>query len=223
MKLLVRFSKLGGAVYMSHLDLVRCVQRTMRRAGIPVKYSQGFNPHQILSFAQALSLGVESSGEYFQTELLSHQLSPEAFVDAFNARAPEGVRALAAREMRDKRNAMAAVAAADYSIVPSGPYDAWNKAIGQFMDMDVLMYTKSGKGGDRQLDMRSRVYEAEFQDGIISCRLACGADNLHAAAFFKALLDIAGADAAGSTAAIKRRDLLRRNYAGKLVSLLDSD
>lgn len=220
-KMLVKFSKLRGAVFMSHLDLLRCVQRVMRRAGLPVNYSQGFNPHQVLSFAQALSLGVKSTGEYFETELVE-RVSPETFVQCFNQHAPEGVQALAAREAEKKeRNAMAAVAAADYVLLPTAAGDVdWKAAIDELLAMQVYMYAKRTKSGSRQVDMRSRIIEADFGDGVITCRLSCGDDNLSAQVFFEALCDIAKANAECD---IKRRDLLRRNRAGKLVSLIEKD
>lgn len=215
MKMLVKFSKLRGAVFMSHLDLLRCVQRIMRRAGLPVNYSQGFNPHQILSFAQALSLGMESVGEYFETEL-TERVTPEQFVKRFNEHAPEDVQAIAAREMAKKEpSAMAAVAAADYAILPA--VGDWQAAIDKLLAMQVYMYTKRTKSGSRQVDMRSRVIEAAYEGGVITCRLSCGDDNLSAQVFFGALCDIAGVEAECD---IKRRDLLRRNRAGQLDSLI---
>ena len=69
MKMIAKFSRKGAACYMSHLDLLRCVQRTLRRANMPLAYSQGFNPHPILSFAQALGVGLATIGDYFEVLL----------------------------------------------------------------------------------------------------------------------------------------------------------
>lgn len=59
----IRFAKNGMAKYISHLDLLRCFTRSIMRAGLPVKYSQGFNPHQKITFALPLSIGVTSECE----------------------------------------------------------------------------------------------------------------------------------------------------------------
>ena len=60
----VKFSKTGMAKYISHLDLLRCFTRAIMRSGLPVEYSQGFNPHQKMTFALPLPVGVTSECEY---------------------------------------------------------------------------------------------------------------------------------------------------------------
>ena len=60
----IKFSKTGMAKYISHLDLLRCFTRSIMRAGLPVKYSQGFNPHQKITFSLPLSIGVTSECEF---------------------------------------------------------------------------------------------------------------------------------------------------------------
>ena len=57
------FEKRRRAKYISHLDLMRCMQRAFKRAGVPIWYTEGFNPHAYLMFPLALSLGCESGCE----------------------------------------------------------------------------------------------------------------------------------------------------------------
>ena len=64
-----RFAKYGAMRYLGHLDLLRYFQKAVRRADIPVAYSGGFSPHQIMSFAMPLSVGLTSEGEYFDIGL----------------------------------------------------------------------------------------------------------------------------------------------------------
>ena len=61
LEITIRFAKLGIMRFVSHLDLMRLLQRALRRAGIPVAFSEGFNPHIKLKVIPALKLGVESS------------------------------------------------------------------------------------------------------------------------------------------------------------------
>ena len=82
-KLRLRFQKTGKAVYISHLDLMRVVQRIFLRACTPIKYSEGFNPHALISICLPLSVGMASECE-------------------LNAVSPEGVRFLAAYEPERK-------------------------------------------------------------------------------------------------------------------------
>jgi radical SAM-linked protein len=61
---------MGDLKFISHLDILRLMQRAVNRAGLPAKYSEGFNPHMKTSFGYPLSLGVESLGEYFELQLV---------------------------------------------------------------------------------------------------------------------------------------------------------
>ena len=80
-KLRLRFSKKGRAVYISHLDLMRTMQRAFMRAGYALRYSEGFNPHPVISIL--LPLGVGASSE---CELMDFQLTEEADLSALPTR-----------------------------------------------------------------------------------------------------------------------------------------
>ena len=69
LKIRTVYEKRGRAKYISHLDLNRCMQRTIRRAGLPIWYSEGFNPRMYLMFPLALSLGFESVCEVMDFNL----------------------------------------------------------------------------------------------------------------------------------------------------------
>ena len=64
----IKYSKGPELRFVSHLDLMRLFQRAVRRAGLPIGYSHGFNPHQLMSFGNPLSLGMTSIGEYCDFE-----------------------------------------------------------------------------------------------------------------------------------------------------------
>ena len=92
-KLRLRFSKTGRAVYISHLDLMRTMTRAFLRAGIRLKYSEGFNPHPKISIALPLSVGASSICELMDFELADGNV-PEDMVHALNHQLPEGLMAL---------------------------------------------------------------------------------------------------------------------------------
>ncbi len=71
MKTRMRFTKTGSLKFIGHLDCMRFFQKAIRRAKLDVAYSQGFNPHQIMSFASPLSVGLTSDGEYIDIEFNS--------------------------------------------------------------------------------------------------------------------------------------------------------
>ena len=85
----IRFEKTGRAVWMSHLDLMRLMQRAFRRAGVVLHHSQGFTPHAYVSMLLPLSVGMESV-----CELMEYELDGELAVtpEALNAVLPEGAR-----------------------------------------------------------------------------------------------------------------------------------
>lgn len=82
--------------FISHLDLMRLFHRALRRAGLPAVITKGFSPHIKMSVMKALKLGVESASEeavFYMTE----KLPPQSFVDAINAKLPDGVKVVSAR------------------------------------------------------------------------------------------------------------------------------
>ena len=93
MKVRIKFSKQGPVKFIGHLDVMRYFQKAMRRAGIDIKYSEGFSPHQIMSFAAPLGLGLTSNGEYMDIEVNSMN-SCETMVKQLNAVMVEGIEVL---------------------------------------------------------------------------------------------------------------------------------
>lgn len=106
------FEKAGRAKYISHLDLNRCMLRTFRRSGLPVWYTEGFNPHPYYSFALALSLGFESSCEIMDFNITDDNMSMTEIRDRLNAVMPEGMRVVSVAEQKLK---ITAIAKAEYS------------------------------------------------------------------------------------------------------------
>ncbi len=87
----IRFGKDGALRYISHLDLARVWERTLRRAGAPLMYSQGFNPHPQMQLAAALPLGCASTCELLDIWLEGDIPPPEALLPRLQAAAPEGL------------------------------------------------------------------------------------------------------------------------------------
>ena len=94
-RLRVRFSRGEEIKYISHLDIVRLWQRTLRRAGIELAYSDGYNPHPRLALASPLPLGVTSEAEFMDV-YTEKQITPHNFISAVNACLPPGLSVLQA-------------------------------------------------------------------------------------------------------------------------------
>src|SRR5262249_30288930 len=94
-KVRLRFAKRGKLRFTSHRDVARAFERALRRARLPVAYSQGFNPHPKISWVGAAPTGVASEAEYVEIQLVEH-LDPEVVRASFNAALPEGLTVLEA-------------------------------------------------------------------------------------------------------------------------------
>ncbi len=96
-KLEARFCKKGTLRYISHLDVLRLFQRSVRRAELPVAISKGYSPHYKIGFGKALRLGLESDGEEI-VFLLDKWIEPEEFMARLNKKLPEGIGLVACRK-----------------------------------------------------------------------------------------------------------------------------
>ena len=174
-KLRFCFEKNGTSAYISHLDLMKALQRSFVRAGIPVKYSQGFNPHIEMSIVVPLSTGYETRCDLCDLDLVCDGM-PANFVEDLNAVMPRGMKVLHAgaadRPVRE-------IAYSAYEIVlPAGDTDAM-KAL---FDAPVTLEKRS-KRGRREVDLRDYIKElsfaAEGDKTLCRCILSAGNDPLN--------------------------------------------
>ena len=100
-----RFAKEGRLRFLSHLDLVRAVVRTFRRADVPLAYSQGYSPKPKIAFGPALPVGVSSRDEYVDFET-RETIEAENFLGRMNISGPKGLRFLAVRRLEPREEAL---------------------------------------------------------------------------------------------------------------------
>ena len=167
MKLRIKFSKYGAMKFIGHLDMMRYFQKAIRRADIDISYSIGFSPHQIMSFAAPLGVGLCSMGEYFDIEVNSAKSSKQV-MDALNGVMVDGVYILDVRKLPDKaENAMASVAAAGYMIEfkeGKEPEFDWKVLIPKFISLPHIMATKKTKKSEVEIDLKPSIYELTCRD-----------------------------------------------------------
>lgn len=167
MKLRIKFKKFGPVKFIGHLDVMRFFQKGLRRAEIDVAYSTGFSPHQIMSFASPLGVGLESNGEYFDVEILT-PISSQDFMDKFNAVSVPWIQVTDVRLLPDKAgNAMASVAAAGYTISfrESRDFeDGWHQKFEAFMSQPQIMVTKATKKGTAEIDLKPAIYDYKVSE-----------------------------------------------------------
>lgn len=160
MRVRVRFDKRGKVRFLSHRDLARVWERSLRRAGVRVAYSEGFSPRPKLSFGLALSTGYESLGEYLDVEL-----HPEAGVTAEELPAlvtphlPVGMTAQAAIVLEPGTDSLqAAVQSSSWVLEVLGPDDAaLAAAVERTLDAAEVVITVERKGKETDVDVRPAI------------------------------------------------------------------
>ena len=182
-KVRFKFSKEGPVRFLGHLDTMRYFQKAIRRADFPVVFSSGFSPHMLLSFASPLGVGMEGMGEYFDLEM-AECIASGALVDRLNAEMAEGFAILNAVRVPEGKasNAMSLVAAADYLLKGPDITGELLAGIGDFLSSDEILITKTGKSGERDVNIRPFIYEmapfsGEDDEPVLFLRLACASAN----------------------------------------------
>lgn len=185
MKIRIKFAKRGAMKFIGHLDIMRYFQKAMRRANVAIAYSEGFSPHQKMSFAAPLGVGLTSEGEYFDIEAHA-SLSSTQMIAALNQVMAEGMEVLSWKRLPDQaKNAMALVAAADYRLTFREGYQPeelkeFYQGFLQFVHSDSIFIVKKTKKGERELDLKPLIYQANIEEnGSIFLRICTGSsDNI---------------------------------------------
>lgn len=153
--------------YLSHLDLMRLLQRALRRARLPVAYSQGFNPHPRLSLAAPLPVGVTASREYGEL-FLKEPVAAEALRRSLNEQLPAGLELTGARVAELQEPSLAAeISAARYRAVWSGDgstapgADVLKEALDRLLSRPAITVARRGKDGrPAETDIRPYILDA---------------------------------------------------------------
>lgn len=153
-KLRAVFEKKGRAKYISHLDLNRCMLRIFRRSGLPIWYTEGYNPHPYFSFALALSLGFESSCEVLDFNL-NEDMPFDEVMNRLNAVMPEGMRILAVGEPRLK---ITEIAGAEYSVsLETENPEKLRTEMEKLLSGESILIEKKTKKGIKTVDLKPSV------------------------------------------------------------------
>lgn len=221
MRAMIRFGKQPRLRFISHLDLQRFFQRALNRTGLPIAWTQGFNPHPILSFGSALALGWTSEYEILDVKL-SAPMGRRRTEDAMRAALPVDLPVLEVRMVDDRHPApMAMVRASDYEITFSGETAAATlDAAEEFLRRESVMAVRKTKSGEREVDIRPMALLLEREGDVLSARLMLTEkDTLKPDLLVRALAEIAGAEVPEMR--IHRRCLLGEDESGALKPLME--
>lgn len=170
MRIIAALSKYGRASYISHLDVQRTIQRAMRRADLPLRFSNGFNPHPEVHFATALSTGDESCCEWFDV-LLDGTVAPEEFTERLNPMLPGGLSVSGAFEGAETGfgSLTGRLVAAEYelglTLDAPVPGERMRAAVAGLLAEKEIIVEKRTKGGIKPHDMRPQILKADILAG----------------------------------------------------------
>lgn len=166
------FEKRGEAAYISLLDLQRVMHCALKRSGLPVWYTKGFNPHIYLAFSCPLALGQESLCESCEVKTEEETPDYEAWAEALRPALPEGLRLVSIGPAVMK---MGRIQAADYTItLPASAA----QALDAYNARESVLVEKKTKSGKKQLDLKQYIpsvpYKVNGEQASFSIRLPAG-------------------------------------------------
>lgn len=176
-KMRILFEKKDDAAYISHLDLMKVLQRSFCRAKLPVKYSEGFNPHICMSILSPLSTGYRSRYELCDLDLTCDSM-PENGVESLNNVLPDGIRVIKAYPASEGLS----VAKIKFSVftidLEGGDADSAARIFAS-----PVIFEKKSKRGSKEVNMLDYIKSIKFvqrENGVTcDCTLAAGDDPLN--------------------------------------------
>ena len=167
MKTRMRFVKCGSMKFIGHLDCMRFFQKAIRRAKLDVAYSKGYSPHQLMSFASPLGVGVTSDGEYIDVEFYSlPDLSLPELVTYLNQFMTDEIFVTDIESMPDGfKNSMSLLIAADYMVVEkeAGVFpENWQEKWLSFMEQQEIVIEKKTKKSVKEVDIKPHILAWDF-------------------------------------------------------------
>ena len=173
MRMIAVFEKGERIRHIGHLDIQRSVQRGLRRSGLPVAYSAGFNPHILVTFASALSTGACGKREIMDVTMAS-EVTEETFLKQMNSAMPPEMQLKEARAVPDKHPALMATlvaAAYDLRVEDRGQAEMISDAYPRMMCREQVMATRKTKTGQKECDILPLIYSLRMEEEHLICTL----------------------------------------------------
>jgi radical SAM-linked protein len=179
-RLRVTFSRGEDLKYITHLDLMRFWERALRRADVPVAYSEGFSPHAQISIAAPLAVGITSDAELLDV-FLERAMTPRAMIRALSTQLPAGVEVKAVEQVGLALPALQAdVRFAEYTVdVPASDVDV-RSSVERFLAADSIPWEHKREDEVRSYDIRALVESIEvtgMEQGRITLRMRLRNDS----------------------------------------------
>ena len=196
----VMYTKIGDISYISHLDIVKLMERISRRAGVRLAYSQGFSPHPKTSFSPALSVGMNSLCEFLDLELEDESIDLDKLLKLYNDASVDGIEFVKAKRFED--NTKSIVAFLTHSVFEfdfkyyDKDFDKIKLAVDEIKSMQEIILERTSKSGNKiQYDIRDMIETMEYQDKKILCLISTSsANNLNPRVLLHYIISLAGVD-----------------------------
>ncbi len=156
----LKFSKTGMGKYISHLDLLRAFTRANTRADLPVRYTQGFNPHQIMTFSLPLPIGVTSETEFVDIDF-EDSATNEEIKEKLNESLPPDIRILSVGSLNISATE---IASARYEIEIIAPFEIKGDKVKGFFGKTEIPAQKKTKKGDKEVNLADYIKEADIKE-----------------------------------------------------------
>ena len=174
MRIRIKFAKYDTMRYIGHLDLMRYVSKLFRRSGLPIKYTEGYHPHQILSFAQPLGLGLTSDGEYLDTEL-EYEMPLDEIKNRLEAAVSQGFSVVSVSRLNDREinrklvSAMSLITRSSFLMVlkdieRSGEILDFERlgllsGLKDWLNQPEIKVLKKSKKSEKEIELKQYIYE----------------------------------------------------------------
>lgn len=175
MRVRIKFSKQEPMQYIGHLDTMRYFQKVLRRADLPVAFSEGFSPHILMSFASPLGVGKTSTGEYFDLDL-REPVSCAEIAQRMKQHLSDGFTVTAVSEIEESKrsNGMRVIAAASYRVRTDRDIPVSEERIRMFMEQEHIDILRKTKRKEELTDIRPWIYDFRYEDNSFSMLLSAG-------------------------------------------------
>lgn len=184
MILRIQYRKNGMMKFLSHLDMVRLVERSLRRGDMPLKFSQGFNPHPKIAFAAPLSVGLTSDYELVDIEIME-EIDLAAFKDLFPSIFPSGIEFVRAQLLEQSKSLMSLVTDCAYAVKVTGtpealkPFAKMAENVMNKEELTVIKKSKEKRKPDKTVNVRPQIKELHVLDQnseevVLRMKLATG-------------------------------------------------
>ena len=163
----IKFSKVGSLQFISHLDLNRTMKTVMIRAGIPIKYSEGFNPHPKMVFALPLSIGAESITELLDFKI-TRPMPRSELIERLNNAFPSEMRVLDAYKPESK---FVSIRYAEYELENDADFSV------EPLEQSEIVLMKRTKSGEKMTDIKPMIHSYKKEGNKLTCVLSASPDQ----------------------------------------------